>query len=316
MSLGSACFDLSTQELRKENLPRLMALPLEDKILYSKVLITRFYVQNNGKVYVSYSGGKDSTVLLHLVRSMYPNVPAVYCDTGLEYPEIRDHAMTTEGVTVIKPEMSFRQVISEYGYPVVSKNVSHQISLLQRGFESPRKLIEEPGRFNIRKWAFLEDAPFRCSEKCCDCLKKRPAHRYTKETGRYPYVGTRIDEGVRRKTNWLIHGEDGVSSYPQSNPLSIWTTEDVWTYIRKFEVPYSPIYDRGVERTGCVFCMFGISFERERFVKLRATHPRLWEYCMRPWNEGGLGMKEVCEYLGVPTGSEQTNLDQFEGGVE
>lgn len=68
-------------------------------------------------MYVSFSGGKDSTVLLDLVRSEYPNVKAVFVDTGLEYPEIRSFVKTFDNVEILKPKKNFKQVIQEYGYP-------------------------------------------------------------------------------------------------------------------------------------------------------------------------------------------------------
>ena len=93
---------------------------LQGKIFLSKERIKEWYEHWDGMVYVSFSGGKDSTVLLHLVRSMYPEVPAVFCDTGLEYPEIRDFVKTFDNVTWLKPKMTFRDVLKKYGYPVVS----------------------------------------------------------------------------------------------------------------------------------------------------------------------------------------------------
>ena len=81
------------------------------KIILTKQRIREWYERNNGLVYVAFSGGKDSTVLLHLVRSMYPDVKAVYVDTGLEFPEIKDFVKTIENVEIIKPKILFTQVI-------------------------------------------------------------------------------------------------------------------------------------------------------------------------------------------------------------
>ena len=85
-------------------------------------------------------------------------------------------------------------------------------------------------------------------------------------------------------------------------PLSFWTDADIWEYIRTYDIPYCKIYDMGYVRTGCIFCMFGVHLDSEpnRFQRLQRTHPQLWRYCMKQWDKGGLGMREVLEYMGVP----------------
>lgn len=90
------------------------SLPLSAKETMSLVRIRQWYDYWNGDVCVSFSGGKDSTVVLDLVRSMYPDVPAVFVDTGLEYPEIREFVKTIPNVTIVRPAMNFKQVIDTY----------------------------------------------------------------------------------------------------------------------------------------------------------------------------------------------------------
>lgn len=106
----------------------LQALPLEVKIEKTKQRI-REWVEYYGEdgVYVSFSGGKDSTVLLHIVRSMYPNIKAVFINTGLEYPEIVKFVKGFENVDIIRPKMSFKQVVQKYGYPIISKQQAQYI---------------------------------------------------------------------------------------------------------------------------------------------------------------------------------------------
>ena len=70
------------------DLRQLQALPLRLKIPLTQQRIRDWYDHWDGQVYVSFSGGKDSTVLKHIVDSMYSDVPAVFVNTGLEYPEI------------------------------------------------------------------------------------------------------------------------------------------------------------------------------------------------------------------------------------
>lgn len=312
MSLVSPCFEASTTE-RRGNLAKLQALSLDDKILYSTVKIKEFYLSQKGRVYVSFSGGKDSTVLLHLVRSIYPDVPAVYIDTGLEFPELRDHVRATEDVTWLKPDKSFRQVILECGYPVVSKQVAKVIDQAQRGLPNGLNRISFEGRYGYERYAYLKEAPFRVSDKCCDMMKKKPARAYYRETGRCPYLGMHADESALRRDIWEREGENiETTKIPSSSPLSIWTDDDVWEYIHRYGLTYPSVYDEGYPRTGCVFCMFGITVDRFRFVRLKNTHPRLHEYCMRPIEKGGLGMKEVLEYMGIPTGCDQTLMSDYE----
>ena len=108
------------------------SLPLHAKIVMTKQRIRQWYDYWDGNVYVSFSGGKDSTVLLDIARKMYPDIPAVFCDTGLEYPEIRNFAMSRENITVLKPKMIFSQIIRQYGYPLISKEVSEAIYYARR----------------------------------------------------------------------------------------------------------------------------------------------------------------------------------------
>lgn len=107
------------------DLYQMQSLSLKAKICMTKWRI-REWVDMYGEdgVYVSFSGGKDSTVLLDIARQLYPNIKAVFVDTGLEYPEIRLFVKTVSNVDWIRPKLTFRQVIEKYGYPFISKEVS------------------------------------------------------------------------------------------------------------------------------------------------------------------------------------------------
>lgn len=109
-----------------DDLRQMQALPLSIKIRMTERRI-REWVREYGEdgVYVSFSGGKDSTVLLDIVRNRcgYTRIPAVFFDTGLEYPEIRDFVKTFDNVEWLKPELTFKEVIQKYGYPFISKEV-------------------------------------------------------------------------------------------------------------------------------------------------------------------------------------------------
>lgn len=285
------------------------SLPLEAKVEMSKRRILEWYEHCDGQVYVSFSGGKDSTVLLHLVRSIYPEVPAVFVDTGLEYPEIRSFVKSIDNVVWMRPAIQFQKVIEQYGYPVVSKRISQYIKEIQHPTEKNAATVRwrltgigSDGRYLScakisDKWLFLREAPFKISDHCCAVMKKQPLGKYTKETGRFPYIGTMASEGANRELDYLRRGcnvFDG--KRPASRPLSLWMEDDIWEYLRQFNVPYSKIYDMGEKRTGCMFCAFGAHLEPEpnRFQRMAITHPTHYWYCMET-----LGMAKVLDYIGV-----------------
>jgi 3'-phosphoadenosine 5'-phosphosulfate sulfotransferase (PAPS reductase)/FAD synthetase len=147
-----------------------------------------------------------------------------------------------------------------------------------------------------KKWQYLIDAPFKISDFCCDIMKKNPFKRFEKDTGLEPYLGLMASDNRMRKMSYLRLGCNSFEGWTQSNPLGFWLEEDVWDYIKTFNVPYSPIYDIGYNNTGCMFCMFGIHLEDEpnRFQKMKLTHPKIYSYCMNK-----LGIKEVLEYINV-----------------
>lgn len=107
------------------------ALPLRAKVSMTRARIREWYDHWDGDVCVSFSGGKDSTVLAHLVHSMYPDVPLVFANTGLEYPEIQAFARKM-GAEFVRPKMSFSEVISKYGYPIISKENAEAIYVARR----------------------------------------------------------------------------------------------------------------------------------------------------------------------------------------
>lgn len=159
------------------DLRQMQSLPLSAKIQMTRQRI-RGWVDEFGEdgVYVSFSGGKDSTVLLDVVRKDYPRIEAVFVNTGLEYPSVRQFALSKENVTELRPGMNFRDVIIKYGYPVISKQVSHSVGVARRNPNgNVMKNIFDPnkkGQYAMYRYSYLLNAPFFVSEKCCDEMKK------------------------------------------------------------------------------------------------------------------------------------------------
>ena len=301
-------------------------MSLEDKITRTKLLIKEWYEYFDGKVAISFSGGKDSTVLLHIARQIYPDIPAVYFDTGLEYPEIREHVKTFDNVEWIKPKKNFKQIILEYGYPCVSKEVSQKIYEFKHTKSDKLKdrylngVIDKNGKLNLRtriplKWRYLIDAPFDITHKCCYFMKKSLSHQYEKKNNVKMIVATTTEESALRTTSWILYGCNAFNSKKQqSRPMSFWTEQDVLKYIKEYNVPIAKVYGdiildengkyktTGVDRTGCMFCMYGVQYEESpnRFEKMKITHPKQYEWCMRDVDKGGLGLNQVLNYMKIP----------------
>lgn len=229
-----------TTTMTAENKLKQLELTFEEKIQRTKELILEWYLQYKGQVYVSFSGGKDSSVLLHIARSIKgcSDIPAVFCDTGLEYPEVREHVRSIENVIWIKPKLTFKQVIEKYGYPIVSKEQAGYIYDLRhsKSVKLKEKRMNGGGKNGTtgklsKRWRPLLDADFEITNKCCDVMKKRPMKKFEKET----------DKGLK-------------------------TT--------------------GCDRTGCMFCMFGLHLEKNpnRFERMQKTHPKQWDYIMNKLN--------------------------------
>lgn len=289
------------------------SLPLEAKIISSQRRIMEWYEHWQGNAYVSFSGGKDSTVLRHLAAEVCPDVPSVFVDTGLEHPEIKAFVRESNA-TIIKPKMSYRQVIEKYGYPVVSKEQAQYIREY-RETKSERLRAKrwngESGKWKIsEKWKFLVNAPFRVSERCCYVMKKAPFQKYEKQTSRKPMLGTMASDSLNRHRTYLRSGCNAFDrSRPVSTPLGFWTEQDVLEYLANYHVPYCSVYGviiqdeqrhwhtTGEETTGCMWCAFGVHKEREpnRFQRMKVTHPKIYRYCMEE-----LKLCEVLEYIGIP----------------
>lgn len=293
----------------------MQSLPLNIKIQMTKRRIREWYEFWDGQVYVSFSGGKDSTVLLHMVRELYPDVEAVFVNTGLEYPEIQKFVKTFDNVTILRPEVRFDEVIKKYGYPIISKDVSETIRYARQNSDCAwRKLNGIRGNGNLSeyrqryaKWKPLVTTDFKISERCCLIMKEKPLREVEKV--KKPIMGILAEESGRRIDAWLKSGCNAFNgNKPRSNPMSFWTEQDVLQYIRNFKIPIASVYGdvifaeepdqtriefddglpcgelctTGCDRTGCMFCAFGAHLEKgeTRFQRLKTTHPKQYAYCI------------------------------------
>lgn len=304
----------------KTDLLQMQSLPLSAKILMTKQRIKDWYDYWGGQVYISFSGGKDSTVLLHIARELYPDIEAVFVNTGLEYPEIQKFVKTFDNVTILRPKMRFDEVIKKYGYPIMSKETSENIYTARKNplsraaskFDENSEHVKKYGsRYCLSRWKAILDSDIPISHMCCNVIKKKPVKEFEKTTGKKPIIATLAGESSMRKNAWLKNGCNAFNSKrPISQPMSFWTEQDVLQCIKENNLPIASVYGdviykenpdqmriedygingfgndklctTGCERTGCIFCAFGAHLEKgkSRFERLKETHPRQYEYCI------------------------------------
>lgn len=314
-------FSLELYELKQKQ-----SLPLGAKVSMSQRRIRDWYEYWDGMVYASVSGGIDSTVMFHLIHELYPDVPGIFVNTRMEFPEIVRFAQSLPNVRQILPTLTPARVFAEYGYPVVSKDISRSVWYARRGSEWAIRRFNgqlpdgQPSKWYARrhgKWKKLLEADFRISDQCCHELKVRPMAAIEKE--RKPFIGMLASESERRTNAYLRTGCNAYDNRkPRSMPLGFWTAQDVLRYIRETGIPYAKeIYGEIVEdrkghlmttmeqRTGCYACPLGQCRRRRqgtesRYERLKRLHPKQYEYAMKPLAEGGLGLALVLDFLEIP----------------
>ncbi|MGL5798223.1 MAG: phosphoadenosine phosphosulfate reductase family protein [Cetobacterium sp.] len=297
---------MTSNELRM-----LQALPLEVKIMKTEQRIKE-WVNEYGLdgVYVSYSGGKDSEVLVDICRRLYPDIKIAFVNTGVELPETVKQVLKRKkegyNIDVITPKKRFKDIISEYGYPVISKEQASYIYDYNNTKNEELKLKRLNGingSWKIsEKWKFLINADFKISDKCCNWLKKEPVKRYEKNTNRKVITGMMASESSKRLSGYLKTGCNSfTSTRPMSNPLGFWLESDIWDYIKTFNLEISKEYtEHGCTRTGCSGCLFGQHLEYKRtgthnILRLEENYPKLYDHYIND-----LGYKKVLETLGLP----------------
>ncbi len=356
--------------LSSEYLRELTQLPLNLKEDMSAQRIRELCREVGNEFYVSFSGGKDSEVAVDFTAKTlkalgYELMHVMQICTGMEYLSVTgfckpfcEYVEQKHGIKVVLdvtyPQDTFAQVITKYGYPVISKEVSQVISearkYLKSGGRTYRSSYEKAcgiartkegkiSPYNISAYRFLLDAPFRISNLCCHKTKKAPAERYKKATGYIPLVATMTEESRLRKSAWLKRGCNSFEGkHPRSAPFSFWTTQDILQYIYVNDMPVAKAYgevvrekngmDRqmdlyelfglpdempcryhttGCQRTGCLYCLFGITQDPERILRLQELEPKRTRFVLEGgtfdeegmWipTKQGLGYAYLLDYL-------------------
>lgn len=274
----------------KENIEKDYGLELavEDAIFRIK----REYERTNGKIYLSFSGGKDSTVVANLIMmaNLPTKIPFVYSDTGLEFDVIRSFvkAFPYDNVVILKPDLPFSQIIKTKGKPALSKLKSGGLSTYQKHIDEPLKTararqmitgkrekngiqIEGRNSYKIpnKYMHFIHpDTEFKIANECCSILKKKPFEKFAKERDMYgTYTGVRQAEGGVRSMVYKscvdIKQKNGHEFYT-SMPIIDWTDEVLERFIKKYNIKISDAYTvYGCTRTGCCGCPFSPNLKNE-----------------------------------------------------
>ena len=183
---------------------------------------------------VAFSGGKDSTAVLDLVRKFDPNISAVFCNTGVEAKSTYEYIDRVDNVVVLKPRKTYWECVEQYGFPEIK------------------------GKSKIRVNA------------CCEWLKDKPMKAFIKKEGvDLVFTGLTMAESRQRMMFLKSWGDYGfVKSWKvwKAHPISDWKPEQVWDYIKKNNLDYNKGYDKHMIRCGCQPCTAYCSW-KERLAK-------------------------------------------------
>ena len=267
---------------------------LQDRIQKIQQIIRKYGEEN---FYVSYSGGKDSTVLSALIDMALPNnsIPRVYANTGIELNMIRDFILEQQKndprIQIIKPKTPIKEMLERDGYPFKSKKHAKKVGTYQRNgmtatalnYLNPKKGEETFGCPEKLKYQFTPDFKLKVDYLCCVNLKEKPLDEWGKENHKpYSIVGIRKAEGgSRKKAKCMLFQKDKLKSFHPLMPMS-----DEWIdwFIKEYNIKlcdiYAPPYN--FPRTGCKGCPFAPHLQRE-LDALDAFFPAERKQCEYIW---------------------------------
>ena len=273
---------------------------LHDRITKIQSVIKQYGEEN---FYLSFSGGKDSTVMSGLVDMALPGncIPRVYVNTGIEFQMIRDFVIRTQEtdgrIKIITPDVPIRQMLGEVGYPFKSKTHSKIASLYRRRGRTmtvQKYLGEDPGTHwspqqscpKILRYQFtpeFSEKGLKISDKCCARLKEKPLEKWKKENGRkIAMVGLMREEGGRRfHANCLSFRENKLRSF---QPLvAVSKSWEDW-FIKTYGVEIAELYLEPYLflRTGCKGCPYAIKLQKELDI-LETYFPNERKQCEAIW---------------------------------
>lgn len=240
---------------------------LQDRIAKIKSINEQHDLEHNA--YISFSGGKDSTVLHCLMDEALPDnhIPRVFLNTGIEYKAtlqfVKSLAEKDNRIIIYNVGKNIRATLEEVGYPFKSKEHSKKLSLWQNGSrcDSVLKYFRKiEGGFSPcpNNLLYQTDPSFKLkiSDKCCYEFKKKPAHQYSKESGRkITITGMMKEEGGQRTSlNCIVTSKSG--DVEKFHPMSVLTKDFEDWYINERSIKLSLKIKS--KRTSLAACSFEV----------------------------------------------------------
>ena len=274
-------------------------LLLEDRLQKIRQVVDKYGEDN---FYISFSGGKDSTVLSALIDMALPDnqIPRVYANTGIELNMIRDFvfdmAKSDNRIFIIQPSIPIKQMLETDGYPFKSKMHSVYVKKYQNKglwYKSVRAYIGIENTLSgrpmyrgcpkILKYQFTEENTLKISDACCMRMKEEPIQKWQKVNNKpYGIVGIRRDEGGRRfGAQCLAFSGKKLKSF---QPLAPITKDWEEWFIKSFNIKICDIYKPpyNFDRTGCKGCPFALHLQNELDV-LEKYFPNERKQCEAIW---------------------------------
>jgi len=261
---------------RFKTLQQMQVQPLEQKIDDARLMLEHV-LKEHEKPAIAWSGGKDSTVLLHMALELKPNIDVVWVNTGVEFPECVHFVSELKNIWNINlhiahPKTTFWKVVDEYGWPMLGKG--------GRGWQSRAAYLERKGSIRLAK----ATREAKIGAACCVVLKKNPAAVIYRELKIDCLIlGNMVSESRQRFFTWAQRSNYYYASSEKRYkvwPLAFWNDNDIWEYHQQFHVDHSAIYDKGHRRNGCWPCLMDIRFSDSKFSILRQSHPKLWRFLL------------------------------------
>lgn len=250
---------------------------LNDRLQKIQSINSSYDLEN--KLYISFSGGKDSTVLSCLVDIALPgnNIPRGYINTGIEYKAVVDFVkesmLADKRITIISPHKNILEVLRNNGYPFKSKEHSQKVALFQKSgmIKTVRDYLGLGKKKTFLcphnlKYQFRDSFGLKLSDKCCFELKKKPAAEWSELNGK-PVTITGIrqsEKGLRSSMQGCtVFYDKDCKSLHKFHPLFPLTEEWIDEFIKRNNIRLCKLYypPYNFERTGCKGCPFNLNLQ-------------------------------------------------------